>query len=140
MRSVFLDTNVPIDLLLRRPFELEAVDQIFELAEKGRIQLYVSEGVVLTTLYVCKQPLANHAMAALLTNATILASSNAIVLQALSSPFRDKEDAILYHLALHHKMDAFITRDKKDFAPCASPLLPVMTPKEFMKLQPQSAP
>jgi predicted nucleic acid-binding protein len=132
---IFWDVNILVDFIDRRPLELDETDSIYELAVKRQLRLTVSEQVICTALYLSDIKRPELAIVEFLKNADILPNSNSLVRSALSSGFKDKEDAILYHLALHHRMNAFITRDKKDFAPYASPLLPVMTPREFMHSQ-----
>ena len=131
--SVFWDTNVLLDFIDRRPFELDSTDAIYELAVNGQIQIASSEQVVCIALYLSDILSPDLAIAEFLRISSVLPTSNSIIQSVLSSPFKDKEDAIRYHLALHHGMKAFITRDKRDFAPYASALLPVFSPKEFMK-------
>ena len=50
--------------------------------------------------------------------------------QAISSPFKEKEDALQYYTALDHGADYFITRNVSDYKHL-SDRLPVMRPKEF---------
>ncbi|CAN5193371.1 hypothetical protein BH20BAC1_BH20BAC1_08900 [soil metagenome] len=45
--------------------------------------------------------------------------------------FKDKEDGLLYFLAVNEKMNYFITRNVKDFT-FTNPSLPVMTPTRFL--------
>lgn len=66
-----------------------------------------------------------------------IANSNKfVILKALNSPFKDKEDAVQYHTALHNQVDYFITRNKKDYEPCTN-ALPVHTPSEFLAIYDQ---
>jgi predicted nucleic acid-binding protein len=131
--SVFWDTNVLIDFLLERPFEGVAVKAIFEKAIAADIRLLTCESAITTSLYVCRGTRVVEALLIFLEHVSVVPADRTAIINALGSSFKDKEDAILYHLALHHGMKAFITRDKKDFAPYASALLPVFSPKEFMK-------
>ena len=50
---------------------------------------------------------------------------------ALASTFDDYEDALQYFSALHQKVEAIITRNKKNFK---ASKIPVMTPTEFLNL------
>jgi hypothetical protein len=54
------------------------------------------------------------------------------MIQAISSPFKDKEDALQYYTALYRGADYFITRNISDYKK-SSGRLPVMTPVEFIK-------
>jgi predicted nucleic acid-binding protein len=50
---------------------------------------------------------------------------------ALTSNFRDFEDAVQYYSAVQIKSDCLITRNKGDFK---VDLLPVLTPEEFLSI------
>ena len=130
--KVFWDTNILVDIVDGRQYELEATHSIFAMAISKEIQLFVSEEVIATALYISISPNVVEAILQVLKAAEVLPSNTSIVRTALISTFKDKEDAMLYHLALHHHVDFFITRDKKDFAAYASALLPVFSPAEFM--------
>ena len=54
------------------------------------------------------------------------------VVMALNSSIADIQDAIQYYSALQHKMDYYITFDKKLMTHSASNLL-IVTPREFLK-------
>lgn len=132
--KVFWDTNILVDLLLARPIELEATEQMLKDAIMGTLEIFVAESVISTALYLTRHQ-SNPALAlySFLRTGQVLPASTALLQSALSSSFTDKEDAILYHLAAHHRMDAFITRNKKHFSRHAVHGTPVMTPKEFVK-------
>ena len=131
--KVFWDTNVLIDFLLARPHDLHETAAIFDEACYNHLQLYTAESAITTAVYVCRNAPVDEAILTFLDFATILPTTNTIVIDALRSGFTDKEDAILYHLALHHRIEVFITRDKKHFSRHAVSSLPVMSAKEFMK-------
>jgi predicted nucleic acid-binding protein len=53
--KVFLDTNISIDFLSKRPpFTQESV-QLFQLSENGEIQLFTSTPILATAHYVLKK-------------------------------------------------------------------------------------
>lgn len=55
MKNVFVDTNILIDLLAdRRPFSKFAIE-IFDLADKKKINLFTSSHSIATTHYVLKK-------------------------------------------------------------------------------------
>ena len=55
VNKIFLDTNIVVDLLLERKYELDAIEEIFRLAEKEKIDLYISESVITTTFYISQK-------------------------------------------------------------------------------------
>lgn len=131
--NVFWDTNVLIDFLLERTPDFMDANAMFDMAHSRAVSLATSETAITTAIYVCRGTRVVEALLVFLDYAVIVPADQTAIMNALQSSFKDKEDAILYHLALHHKMEAFITRDKKDFVRFASPLLPVLTPKEFIQ-------
>lgn|SRR5690606_4172375 len=55
MKNVFVDTNILIDLLAdRRPFSKFAIE-IFDLADKKKINLFTSSHSIATTHYILKK-------------------------------------------------------------------------------------
>ena len=55
MKSVFVDTNILIDLLASRlPFSKFAIE-IFDLAERKQVRLYTSSHSLATTHYLLKK-------------------------------------------------------------------------------------
>ena len=132
MKKVFLDTNVVIDLLDKRePFYREAVS-LFTLAYNKKITLYISALTFATASYLLRKH-GKTEMRLLLDNLRKLSKITAIgeIDDALASTFDDYEDALQYYSALHKKVEAIITRNKKDFN---SSKIPVLTPTEFLNL------
>ncbi len=61
----------------------------------------------------------------------LLKCTEHICKNAIDSAIPDIEDAVLYHIALHNKMDYFITNDKTDFKNIPHRSLPVFTSPQF---------
>ncbi len=53
--KIFLDTNIIVDLLMERDFELDAIHEIFKLSEKEIVDLYISESVIATIFYILRK-------------------------------------------------------------------------------------
>ncbi|MBC7759794.1 MAG: hypothetical protein H7069_13125 [Phormidesmis sp. FL-bin-119] len=75
----------------------------------------------------------------MLNEVGVIDSKHDTVIMALNSSIADIEDAIQYYSALKHKMDYYITFDKKLMAHSALNL-PILTPVEFLKLYKKSHP
>lgn len=68
MTSVFLDTNIIVDLIAdRKPFSKYAI-QIFELAEKDKLQIFTSSHSIATTHYLLKKYLDEKSLREVLLN------------------------------------------------------------------------
>ncbi len=127
--KIFIDTNIIIDFLEQRSFELNATNTLFKLIEENYISGFISESVVTTALYITGF---ENRILRLLGIIQIICIENDAIENALKSNFKDKEDAILYHGALDKKIDYFITRNKKDFVKFSLKQLPLLTPKELL--------
>ncbi|TSA41446.1 MAG: PIN domain-containing protein [Verrucomicrobiales bacterium] len=132
--KIFLDTDVALDHLAdRQPFA-EYAHRLFALAETGELTVCVSS-LSFSNLYYILRKLKGHADAlALLGKLKLLARVSAVteteINSALSSSFKDFEDAI-QHFAAKAEGDvtAIITRNKTDYATSE---IPVMSPDEFL--------
>jgi predicted nucleic acid-binding protein len=128
--KAFVDSNIVIDLIENRDFDKKSIATLFTKAENNEIDLYVSESVIINALYVTG--LDEQLLLFLKLVQVVCINSTALQL-GLSGNYKDKEDAILYFGALQHKIDYFLTRNKKDFAAFALPIMPVVSAKEFLE-------
>lgn len=132
--KIFLDTNIIVDLLMERDYELKAINEIFILAGKGKTGIYISESIITTTFYIVRKEKRINPLAAfreMCKTINVIPFSKDILYYSLEE-YRDKEDGLLYFLAYKAKMDYFITRNVKDFT-FLFPSLPVMSPTDFLK-------
>ena len=116
MMKVFLDTNIVIDLLDKRePFYIDAVE-LFTLAYKKEITLFVSPMTYATASYLLRKH-GKEGMRKLLGNfrqlSQITTADEKVVDAALASSFEDYEDALQYYSALTRNVDVIVTRNKK---------------------------
>ena len=133
MMKVFLDTNIVIDLLDKRePFYIDAVE-LFTLAYKKEITLFVSPMTYATASYLLRKH-GKEGMRKLLGNFRLLSqittADEKVVDAALASSFEDYEDALQYYSALTRNVDVIVTRNKKDFT---SANIPILLPKELLE-------
>ena len=131
--KVFLDTNIVIDLLDKRePFYIDAVE-LFTLAYKKEITLFVSPMTYATASYLLRKH-GKEGMRKLLGYfrqlSQITTADEKVVDAALASSFEDYEDALQYYSALTRNVDVIVTRNKKDFT---SANIPILLPKELLE-------
>lgn len=134
MENVFVDTDIILDLLAtRQPFYPYSA-QLFSLADKGKVKLYVSSLSFANLNYLlAKQYSATQSrkkLQAFKTLVTVLSVSHKIVELALSSDFKDFEDAMQYYTAIENRIPKIITRNLKDYK---SASISVMTAEQFLK-------
>ncbi len=134
MKAVFADTDIILDLLsFREPFYTHAA-LLFTAADKNEINISVSSLSLANLHYILsKQYSASEARKALIKFKTIVAvlpvTDKSIEL-ALSSNFKDFEDAIQYFTAIESGVKIILTRNLKDYKYSE---IPVMTAEQYLK-------
>src|ERR1051325_3101589 len=106
--KVFADTNVFLDYLLQRTTEWQFAEDVFNLADKNQIELFISSSSMLNILYLLKQEHLSTIdivqICTVLLGYIKLADINEnLFLQALHAGFSDLEDAVQYFTALNIK-------------------------------------
>jgi len=134
MKSIFIDTNIVLDLLAHRiPFYSEAA-KLFSLADKGKVRLSISALCLADIHYILSKQIPEAEVRRILRKFKVLVNvlpmDDKITDLALNSEFRDFEDAIQYYTAIENDQDLIITRNQPDFKESK---IPVMTAGEFIK-------
>ncbi len=133
--KIFLDTNVALDHLAdRQPFA-DYAHRILALAETGELTLCVSS-LSFSNLYYLLRKLKGHADAFMLLGklkrlVRVSAVTETEIQSALSSTFKDFEDAIQYFAAqAEGSVSAIVTRNKGDYS---ASTIPILSPEEFLR-------
>jgi predicted nucleic acid-binding protein len=134
--KVLVDNDVVIDFITKRePFAKEAA-QLFNLADKNQVELYVSS-LCLNSVYYLLRKIIGHkktitTLQQLIDIADVLSVDKQVVKKALNSKFSDFEDALQYFTAVENSdADIIITRNLKDYKHSK---IPVMTAGSFIEL------
>ncbi len=131
--KLFLDTNVVIDLLGEREPFYESAAKIATLADRGKIQIYVSALTYWTVYYLLARFENGEAVKEKIRKFKVIAETSdltdKIVDKGLVSKFSDFEDSLQYYCALTMNCNIIITRNGKDFKESE---LPVLTPDEYL--------
>lgn len=136
MKNLFLDTNVVIDVLANRQPYVQPAAQLFDLAEKGKINLFISALSYATLYYIIKKNCTHKEMISLLQDLNGLTETldvtKDIITKSLMSDFRDFEDSIQYNTALSNKkINVIVTRNVKDYKNSS---IAVLTPDEALSI------
>ena len=131
--KILLDTNIVLDLLLKRePFSNDAL-AIFSLIETNKVEAYLCATTVTTIYYLISKQL-NKTKADIILNDilklfNISDVNKQVLLKSLKNNGKDFEDSVIYTSAKLSSIDIIISRDKKGFLQSE-----VMTlePKEFL--------
>jgi predicted nucleic acid-binding protein len=129
MKTVFVDTNILIDLLADRPPYSKYAIELFSLAEKKKIKLYTSSHSYATTHYLLKKYVAEAALRELLLSLLnyieIIPIDINIIKRSLISKHKDFEDAIqIFAASTITNLDFIVTRNLKDFKDTGITVLP----------------
>lgn len=134
MKTLFIDTNIVIDLLAKRePFYEEAA-KLFSLADKKKINLIVSSLTFANTNYILSKMTNSTTAREVLTKfkvlVTVAALNDKVIELALNDKsFSDFEDGLQYYMAMENEADIIITRNLKDFK---NSILPVITAQTYL--------
>jgi predicted nucleic acid-binding protein len=132
---IFLDANILLGFTLKRT-SFDVSRKIVELVVSRQVQGFITPAIVhivghwLTKAYGNSK--AKELLLILLIDIHVIDMNHETTLNALHSKINDIEDALQYYSALHHKLDFFISMDKK-LQKSAIAVLPVLTPDEFLK-------
>lgn len=133
MDKLLIDTNIVIDLLTKRKeFFLEA-QRVFTLGDKKKADLYISSLTLANTYYLLSKQFTSAEARKILMRfkvlVNVLSMDDKIMELALTSDFKDFEDAIQYYTAIENGLDIIITRNQKDFKLSK---IPVFSAKEYL--------
>ncbi len=132
--KILFDTNVILDVFLQRKPFFDDSSKVLGFAEQDKIEGWICGTTVTTIHYLLAKALtreeAEEHLQELLKIFHVSSVNRAVLENALNSSFKDYEDAVLYHSALHANLESILTRNQKDFKKSN---LPVYSPNEFLK-------
>ena len=132
MKNIFLDSDVILDVLLKRTgFYLPAAN-LLAVARQNNLQLFTSSVVFVNVNYFLEKFDRVNRVAllkGLRSIISIIEVGGAVIDKALESDLTDFEDAIQYYAALSAKADVIITRNIKDYK---NTTIPVLTAEQFL--------
>lgn len=135
MKTVLCDINFILDIFLRRePFYYSAA-VLFKKIEEKELKGYLCSLSFPTLFYLLSKELSKRKAIQILGKIRIVfdvaAVDEKVIDLALSSDFKDFEDAVQYYSAIQTKTDCIITRNKGDYV---NDNIPALTPEEFLAL------
>ena len=120
MMRVFVDANIVVDLLCERYPWFPQVMRIFNMGDRGQIELYCSALSLGTASYLMEARKMSpqdifEGIDLLCQMCTPTVVDASVVREALDSDFTDFEDALQHFSAKTIDADCIVTRNKKDF-------------------------
>jgi|AntRauTorckE6833_2_1112554.scaffolds.fasta_scaffold20115_3 predicted nucleic acid-binding protein len=130
----FLDTNVCLDLLVKRSPWHETVEQIVKFHISNSFDLGVSVISVPTLAYLVDRHHKEYDSSQVLKEFSgfvyFLKVDGSQITKAIDSNWKDLEDAMLFQCGFFHNVQTIITRNTKDFQLSS---IPVFQPKEWVE-------
>lgn len=130
-----LDTNIVVDVALKRQPFYSASLRVLTLAYQGTIEAFISASTVTDIYYLVSKAKGHDATLDFLRIITpfcqIAAVDQGVIAKALASSLKDFEDAVQYETAVAAQLDAIVTRNPDDFP---SPGLHILTPEALVQL------
>ncbi len=134
MTEVLFDTNIILDIALKRNPYFEDALRLFELIDKKIIVGNITASTISDIYYISKKEKGHHETLNFIINlievVEIIGIDKEVILDAIESEMKDFEDAIQVSAAKFHKIKTIITRNKSDFHDHS---LEILTPSEFLE-------
>lgn len=133
--KILIDTNVILDVLLKRePFYHDGA-KILNLAKRDDIALFVSASAITDIYYIANQTLRNKMeiktlLSNLLKVVSVASVSEDMIKNALELPWKDFEDSVQYSVAVLQKMEGIVTRNVNDYKEAE---IDIWTPEELLQ-------
>ena len=132
--KVLLDTNVVLDVLLKRPSFYQNSFEIFRLIDQERIDGCITASAITDIFYIAKKEtkdaeMVYQAIEKLTDIFSIIPVSKNTIANALVIRWKDFEDAVQFMAAKENGIAYIITRNKNDFE---SPEIPCIEPLDFI--------
>ena len=133
MRAL-LDTNVVLDVLLRRAPWLAQAEPLWEASQAGALESCISASSLTDIYYISRRLVgrekAREIVRACLDVLTVLPVDAALLEDAFGLATSDFEDAVQIAVAKRGSLDAIVTRNVADYAASE---LPVCSPADFAR-------
>lgn len=131
--NVLFDTNVVLDVLLRRETWLADAERLWKAAEEGRVRAFVCASSITDIFYTCRKLIGAGAARGIvrgcLDRLEIVGVTRDLLDAAYALGHPDFEDDLQAACAVAAGLDAIVTRNAQDFA--GSPVA-VLSPAELL--------
>lgn len=135
MKKIFIDTNILLDVVLRREGFFEPAAAVWADCESRKIRGYVSAISLNNMHYIMRkrvEPEAALEYVRLVLNVfAVVPLDEALLRLAVDLPQKDFEDAIQTFSAVRAKTDCIVTRDRAHFS---NDYMPIVSPAEYRDL------
>ena len=118
--KLLIDTNVVLDVLLRREPFFRTAAEVLNLAQRDDVREYVSASAITDIYYIANKQMKDRddvrdLLKRLLMVVSVAAVSEREIQNALNLAWGDFEDPVQYSVALLNEMDGIVTRNPGDY-------------------------
>ncbi len=136
IKKVFFDSDVILDVILKRLPHFEPSQQVLSLAESGLLSGHTSS-LIIANCYDIIWHIKDHksalkAVSKLRVFLNILPFTDKGISQSLSSESKDFEDALEYFICINNGINNLITRNISDYRKLQ---INALSPKDFLNLE-----
>lgn len=132
--KILLDTNVILDIALKRHSFCEAATQVLEASNFDTVHLFITASIATDLYYILRKEKGHEIAMDFLTDLLKCVDACKVdkgtILKAINAGFPDFEDAVQHFAATESAVELILSRNKDDFG---SSSLRVLTPDEFVK-------
>ncbi len=133
--TVFLDSNIILDIFLKNKDFYEESRKVLNLADSAAIDYFISASSLTDIFYILNKHLKNKEetklhLKDLLEIVSIAGIDESCIRNALNSSWSDFEDAVQHEASVQIGADYLVTRNVDDFN---SSFVEVITPSDFLK-------
>lgn len=126
--KIMCDTNIFLDVLLKREPFVEDSDRILRMCEEHKLDGYVTASCITDIFYLVRKyrhsnDLAYQAVGKILEIVKVCSVTNNDVLTAYQTKAKDFEDCLLATCAKSIHCDCVVTRSKRDFEEFNIPIM-----------------
>jgi len=135
IKKIFFDTDVILDVILKRQLHFAPSQQVMSLAESGLIQGHTSSLIIANCYYIISSiednKTAIKAILKLRVFLKILSFTDKEISQSLNSEIKDFEDAIQFFICVNNNINNLITRNVSDYRKME---INALSQKDFLNL------
>ena len=118
--KLLIDTNVVLDVLLRREPFFRTAAEVLSLTQRDEVWEYVSASAITDIYYIANKQMKDRdavrdLLKRLLMIVSVAAVSEREIQNALNLAWGDFEDSVQYSVALLNEMDGIVTRNPSDY-------------------------
>ena len=118
--KLLIDTNVVLDVLLRREPFFRTAAEVLNLTQRDEVREYVSASAITDIYYIANKQMKDRdavrdLLKRLLMVVSVVAVSEREIQNALNLAWGDFEDSVQYSVALLNEMDGIVTRNPSDY-------------------------